>query len=388
MASTIVSTRNMAIEGVAPSWQRQFNGAQAKVPEGTIIVSADNHWSLAEDPWKARAPASMQDRLPHVWWDEALGVNNIGFNGVGVYNELRAQGIKSIEARPGTHRIKERMADLDADGVAMEIVFPQLLLMFNAHPDIEARELIFRTYNEYLADLQKESGGRYFGVGFPNFWDPSKTRESIHHIKDLGLKSFVTPLSPGVFPDSGAPIWYASQEMDVLWSAAEECNLPVWFHAGESLPVGNPGGAGALMLGIFMPFRKQWGELVFGGVFDRHPNLRVAFAEAGINWVPGMLQDAEMIVDTIGANLMPGIKHRPSDYWHQNCYSTFMADNVGLEMLKYIGSDRVMWATDYPHSEGVHGYSKAIIEDVVARVSPAEAKRILGGTAIELFDLV
>ena len=200
-------------------------------------------------------------------------------------------------------------------------------------------------------------------------------------MKDLGLKTFMLPLTPGN-DAQGRPIHYASAEMDVLWATAEELDLPVFFHAGENLPVGNPGGSVATMLGIFMPFRKQFSDLVFGGILDRHPNLRIVFAESGINWIPGMLQDAEMIVDSCEAIMDPKLKLRPTDYWQRNCYATVMSDAIGFKLLDYIGADRVMFAVDYPHNEGVQGYTRGAIEDIVDAVSPADARKILGGTAL------
>lgn len=387
MQSTLVSTRNLSIPGVGLSKDRVLDGAKARLPKGTVLVSADNHWGLAEDPWKGRVPEHLKDRVPTVYWDEDIGIWNwrVG-DGAPVFDAYRAVGFKAVEDRRGTNQIDERMADMDADGVAMEIVFPQLLPMFNRHPDFEAREWIFRIYNEYMAEVGARAPGRFHGIGFSNFWDMFKAEESIRHMKDLGLKTFMLPLTPGNDMD-GKTIHYAAPEMDVIWATAEELDLPIYFHAGENLPTGNPGGSVANMLGIFMPFRKQFSDLVFGGILDRHPRLKIVFAESGINWIPGMLQDAEMIVDSVPELMNPKIELRPTEYWQRNCWSTVMTDRIGFKLIDYIGADRVMFAVDYPHNEGTLGYTKAAIEDIVDTVSPADARKILGGTAIEVFGL-
>jgi len=387
MGSQLLSTRNPHLSGVGLSRDRVMDGAQARMPEGTTLVSADNHWGLAEDPWKGRVPVHLANRVPTVWWDAEIGLWNwrVG-DGPAVFNAERAAGLKTVEDRRGTAIIEDRLADMDADGVAMEIAFPQLLPMFNRHPDYEAREWIFRIYNEYMAEVAARAPGRFHGVGFSNFWDMSKAETSLRHLKDLGLKTFMLPLTPGNDAE-GRTIHYASDEMDVLWATAEELDLPVFFHAGENLPMGNPGGSVAAMLGIFMPFRKQFSDLVFGGILDRHPNLKIVFAESGINWIPGMLQDAEMIVDSCEAIMDPKLEMRPTDYWRRNCYATVMSDAIGFKLLDYIGADRVMFAVDYPHNEGVQGYTRGAIENIVDAVSSADARKILGGTAIEVFNL-
>ncbi|WP_255325864.1 MULTISPECIES: amidohydrolase family protein [Sphingobium] len=187
----------------------------------------------------------------------------------------------------------------------------------------------------------------------------------------------------------GKPILYASMEMEPLWQAAEEAGLPINYHVGEnaSAALEEPGGIGTVVLSTFMPFRRNMGELMFGGIFDRHPPLRIVFAEANINWIPGMLQDAEMACDGWGKLLQPKLERRPTEYWQRHCYATIMSDKVGLGLIDYIGADRVMWSNDYPHNEGTHGYTAEIIEQILGAVPADQAKAILGGTAMQLYDL-
>ncbi|WP_255326495.1 amidohydrolase family protein [Sphingobium sp. EM0848] len=385
----MVSLRNPAMNEVGLAYNRPLDGRSAQVPQGTIVVSADNHWSIAEDLWEGRVPAAMRDRVPSVWWDEERGIHNMGISGKPSFvGPAIVSAIKSIEDRPGIYSMPERLADLDADGIAMEVVFPQSLLMYFQHPDLEARGWIFRAYNEYMAEVGTRAPGRFFGVGYPNFWDISKAEESIRHIKDLGLKTFQIPITPGL-DVNGKTIFYASEEMDRFWSAAEEAELPVCFHIGETLNFEIPGGAPCATFTNLAPFRKNFGELVFGGILDRHPRLQIVFAEAGagINWVPGILQDAEMVFDSFGPMMNPKLKQRPTDYWAQNCYATFMADSLGLKLVDYVGTDKLLWSADYPHNEGTLGYTGAVISEIVDSVSEGDAKKMLGGNAIRLFDL-
>ena len=95
-----------------------------------------------------------------------------------------------------------------------------------------------------------------------------------------------------------------------------------------------------------------------------------------------------MIFDSYGnGNLIDRIEMRPSDYWHRNCYATFQNDLLGLRQLDYIGADRVMWASDYPHSEGSFGFSRQAIQSIIEAVGPQVAARIVSGTATELYGL-
>jgi len=95
-----------------------------------------------------------------------------------------------------------------------------------------------------------------------------------------------------------------------------------------------------------------------------------------------------MIFDSYGnGDLLEPIKHRPTDYWREHCYATFQNDLLGLSQLDLIGADRVMWASDYPHSEGSFGFSRKSMQSVIDAAGREAAGKIVGGTAIELYDL-
>src|SRR5262249_37671687 len=106
------------------------------------------------------------------------------------------------------------------------------------------------------------------------------------------------------------------------------------------------------------------------------------------SWVPPALQDAEMIFDSYGnGDLLDPIGRRPSEYWREHCYASFQNDLLGLSQLDYIGADRVMWASDYPHSEGSFGFSRRAIQSVIDAAGSVAAGQIVGGTATKLYNL-
>ena len=134
-------------------------------------------------------------------------------------------------------------------------------------------------------------------------------------------------------------------------------------------------------------FRPIFGALVFGGVFDRHPDLRVVFVEGGICWVASALHDADMIYTHFPTAVQPKLAHPPSWYWHHHCYATFMTDPPGLELLHRIGADRVMWSSDYPHQESTWGYTRSAIVAVFAATTVENAQAIVGQTALKVFHM-
>ena len=350
------------------------------LPKGTIVVSADTHWEMDEDVFIDAFPQHLKASAPRVWldkfWHIAVG-GKVAFGDVDIVSDLPA----------GLTDLKIRVQHMNAEGVQKEINFPQTIMGFIHHPDLEVREWIYRIYNEYTAKRNAKEPGRFHGVAVcSNWWDPTKARETLYRIKDLGFKTYLIPISAGKGLD-GKDMSYGGFEMDAFWDAADEVGLPVNFHIGENIKFESRGAFGSLTLQQVAPFRKPMGQLIFGGVFDRHPNLRVVFTEGGISWIPIALQDAEMIYDSYDSMIQPALKHRPSYYWHNNCYGTFQNDLLGLKLLEYIGVDRVMWATDYPHAESSFGYTWNSMKSVVDATSPEDAKNILGGTAMSLYKL-
>ena len=371
--------------GLIVDRQAQALGSQ-ELPADLALVSADNHVEVTRDIFHERFPERLRDSAPRVWFDRYWRLGSKGDQ------EAYPAGVDIDTALARSvlcdgFDFERRNRDLDTEGISKEIAYPQSLLSFVQHPEREVQELIYRTYNEHLADLGAENPGRFYGVGVcSNWWDPARAEQAVGQIVDLGLKSFMLPYSPGSDLE-GRPIDYAGPGMDRFWAAAAETGLPIAFHIGEVPALGGRGGFGTFFIVQAAPFRRVFGNLIFGGILDRHPSLQIVFAEGGLNWVAGAVQDAEL---TFGAHyelfdLKP--KHRPSHYWHEHCHATFQSDPIGLALIDYIGADRIMWAQDYPHSEGTFGYTAQAVKEVLDAVSEADARRILGGNASALYGL-
>lgn len=354
-----------------------------------VIVSADNHICLGgEDVFFERVPDHLKARVPRVWLDESSKRWITGFDGKSIYPFGAEAFVETMEGRDGAWNVDARTRDLLSEGVQKEIVFPQLMPVFFHLEDLELRAWIFRAYNQYLADLQRRQPGHFYGVAIPNYWNPKQFEASVQEIIDLGLKTLMLPSLPGKYED-GSNIHYSDETMAALWQTIADSGLPMCFHIGEKIEVGGRGALATTALNSLgaIHFRQNFGELVYGGVLDRNPSLKIVFCEGNLHWIPGMLQDAEMICDSFGGVMEYMPQRRPSEYWSENCYATFMHDPAGLSMLDRIGADRVMWSSDYMHNESTFGYSGRVMEQIVDVVGIDQAGLILGQTAIDVFDL-
>jgi predicted TIM-barrel fold metal-dependent hydrolase len=374
--------RNPDIADIGPFGNRRPQAdVELRLPPDTCIFSADGHWEIDGDIFYENFPARLKDKAPRVWFD---GYQRIGYRGEVEAFPLGARALEIITRCNGdASNLDRRLADMSAEGVEKEICFPNTLTAFVRYPDLEVQENMYRVYNQYISDRMKASGGRCVAVGiFRNWWDESQAEAAMRQIVDLGMKTLMLPCSPG-----GSKSW-ADPEFERMWSVIAESGLPMCFHVGEGLDLEHRGAIGANNMILMSSFRKPFGQLIFGGVFDRNPSLQVVFVEGGIGWIPTVLQDAEHMYDSFGNDdLIDHIDHRPSWYWRNNCYATFQKDPLGLRLLDIIGADRIMWGSDYPHSEGTFGYGRSAIQAVADSTTPDEARMILGGNCRRVFGL-
>ncbi len=370
--------------GIPLSPARKAQAATKPWPAGTVVISADSHM-LETDCWVDRFPEHLKDQAPRMAFRDGGYHLSIGGKEMAT-TSVAADLCTAMECNPGLTSIDARLADLDIEGVEKELIFPQRLFGLFMFGKMMNRAETFSAYNEHIAEMCKAGKGRLFPVMTPNYWDPSQAKASVERCQKLGARCLMIPIKPGEDID-GEPIYYNDPKMDSLWDAVAESGIPLAFHIGESVSSGAKGAAGTFVLVQMQGFRHIWGPLTFGGVFDRFPKLRVVFVEGGLSWVASMLHDADMIYNSFPTAMDPKLKHPPSWYWFNHCYATFMTDPAGLELLHRIGPDRVMWSSDYPHQESTFGYSRSAIQAVFDATSVENAQKIVGKTALELFNL-
>ncbi|HEX3796900.1 MAG TPA: amidohydrolase family protein [Acidimicrobiales bacterium] len=363
-------------------------GTTSGLPAGTRVFSADNHISLSEDIFFERGPASMRDRLPRVVNQDDAWTMNVGDRPL-LPREF-AGVLMQYDPLPGstTGDLETRLAQLETDGVSRELAFPNALLGLLGYPDLDARELSFRIYNEYLAELQERSNGRFYGVGLVNWWDAEGSARTLTELKSLGITTFWLPLKAGNNAD-GKAIDYNSRHMTPFWEAVEASGLPVSHHIGEgmiSAPCAQNGYA-VSMVHNAAPFREMFARYVCSGLLDRHKTLRVGWFEGGINWVPSAVQDAGHMYTSYHHTANVELEQSPQYYWDNHMYAAFMLDPLGLDMIDRIGRDRVMWSTDFPHIESTFGYSEKSLASVVDALGPDDAARVVSQNVLDYLGL-
>ncbi|MFH8476142.1 amidohydrolase family protein [Streptomyces sp. NPDC018000] len=306
-----------------------------------------------------------------------------------------------------------RVAELEADGIVAEVVFPNTIPPFfpsaslvapaPSQAEYEQRWAGLRAHNRWLADFCAQVPGRRAGVAQILLNDPAEAVREIRRTKEAGLTGGI--LLPGTPPGSGIPELY-SQVYDPLWAVCEELDVPVNHHGGSaSPPLGDEPAARAVFMveTTWFSHRALW-HLIFGGAFRRHPGLKLVLTEQGSGWIPGVVEmldyyhgrlvaaatRASTAESKFGAGLAASMGASPGEVWRDNCYvgASFMRPHE-VPLRDRIGIDKIMWGSDYPHDEGTAPYSREGLRIAYAGLPPEEIAAMAGGNAARVygFDL-
>ena len=275
-----------------------------------------------------------------------------------------------------------------------------LLALPPTEADYERRWAGVQAHNRWLVDFCAQTPGRRAGVAqiFANNIDDAlaEVRWAAEHIHPTG-GILLPSLPPGAdLPGLWDPAW------EPVWALCEELDLPVNIHGGAGLPdYGDSEVARAMML-IELPWfshRSMW-HLIFGGVLERHPTLKVVLTEQGLAWLPRGLETLDWFYGrmTMGGAAeaayfgvaAQGMSMTPSEYFARNVW-------VGASFLRAtesavrheVGVGRIMWGSDYPHTEGSYPQSLMALRAAFGTCDPAETKVMLEDNvaAVYGFDL-
>jgi len=131
------------------------------------------------------------------------------------------------------------------------------------------------------------------------------------------------------------------------------------------------------------------GTLVLGGVFERHPDLRVVCVEADAGWVPHYMYRLDHAWKR-HRNWLPAgqkLSRLPSEYFAENVYVTFQDDRVAFQTVELMNWRRLLWANDFPHSDSTWPESQAVIAEQTAHLTPEQRRAILCDNAAALYGI-
>ena len=302
-----------------------------------------------------------------------------------------------------------RVGEQDADGIVAEVVFPNTVPPFfptgqvvapapRNDEDFPRRLAGLHAHNRWLADFVAAHPERRAGLGQIFLNDVEQAVKDVRWMKEHGLAGV---LLPGVSPDTPWIEPLFSPIYDPLWAVCEELDMPVTHHSGGS---GIPNYGRHPFTNIifimetgFFANRALW-HLMWGGIFDRFPNLKLILTEQGSAWVPPLLERmdgmwARMKAGRIGELGVPEdavIKRSPSETFRDQVWigASFPTPEDASHFSE-IGLDKVMWGSDYPHNEGTYPKTRESLRAAFSSWSEADLRRIFAENIASVygFDL-
>ncbi|MDA8047834.1 MAG: amidohydrolase family protein [Actinomycetota bacterium] len=355
------------------------------------LISADSHVNEPGDLWTSRVPARLRDRAPRMerfeegdaWVIEGVADPiNFGMNAcAGLAPEDMKGWMRFEDMRRGGWDPVARLEEMDRDGVDAEVLYPtpRLSGALVAHRDPDYHLAMVRAYNDWLSEFVSHAPERFGGlVMLPN----RGVEEAVAEIQRVMDRPGIRGVVMGCYPNGTLSL---EPEDDKVWGLLAERGIPLGIHV--SLTQSMPGAHRAKLPGYgrFFDAPNRMIEMIFSGMFDRFPDLVVVFAEVDFGWVPYVREQIDNNYHRLDPVSRFGLARPPGEYIERHFHFGYMTDTFGLRNLAFVGAERVLWSSDYPHISADYPFSWRTIQASMAGLSAADRAAIRHGNAQRLY---
>jgi predicted TIM-barrel fold metal-dependent hydrolase len=356
-----------------------------------FMVSADSHANEPVNLWVERIDKQYRQRLPRIVVDDQ-GVKwrvSEGYRPDRL-REHELEGEDQVRSQVGRDPV-ERLRDNARDGIDAEVIFPNKGLAMWATPDPEFAMAQCRVWNDWAWEVFGAYNDKMSPVAAIATGDLDGSMAEIARVAKLGFRALTLPCKPVWGAHDVAHANYNLPLFDSMWGLIQDTALPVTFHVSTGRdPRASRGNGGAVINYVshsLSPTIEPVANLCASGVLERFPGLKFATIEAGIGWVPWLLDAMDEAYRKHHMWVRPTLSRLPSEYYRRHGFSSFQEDRAGLELAVTYGLiDNFMWANDYPHHEGTWPHSAAAIERTMGRLNEEQRAKILGLNAARLFS--
>jgi uncharacterized protein len=291
------------------------------------------------------------------------------------------------QPRPTTPEL--RLADLDRDGLDAEIIYGCLMIN-DLITDGEHRAWANKIYNDWAADFAKCSDpNRVFPLAIIPNNDPLVAAAEARRCAKMGLKG-----GDLAFKRMSLPLyhhaWYP------LWEAAAECYFPISFHSTGFKGLRAPDSPQ-----MEQEYLIEWRlvrsalfqldgmevlvSLLASGACETYPNFKFVLGEAGVTWIPYVLDRLDTEYEDRARAL--GFSMKPSDYFRRQGYTTYQQDQFLEPNIPLVGEDNIIWGADYPHPDCVWPESRQHIEANLGTLPDRVRHKIVCDNVARLYNL-
>jgi uncharacterized protein len=304
------------------------------------------------------------------------------------HNFRKNQGIYGSHAERGW-TAEVQLEAMDIEGIDVAVLYPTRGLQVLAEPSMEPQfaAALARAYNNWLYDFCEKDPNRLLGAGMISPFDIDEARVEIKRcVKELGFRAIFMRSNI-----TNGRNWY-DDYYEPLWSLLEELEIPLGFHESSST-AGRQIGDNfepnfMLRRSVAQPMEQMLGlvSMVSGGVLARHPKLRVAFLEANCTWLPWLLWRLDEGWEREGDIWAKDLTMAPSEYFKRQVFVSVEPDEAVVKyVIDYIGADRLVFSTDYPHGDSK--FPHAVESFLKLEITQDDKRKILWDNCAEFYQL-
>jgi len=365
-----------------------------------LVISADCHAGLPNEQYREWLDPELREPFDAFMVEREKAIEAAG----SMMDEDFAEEWQreNEEGLRGGWDAARRDKELDADGVAGEVIFPDADAVsggasapfgagLSSSTDVPPALLMggARAHNRWLADLVAASPERRAGIAIvPILDDVDAAVAEITRARESGLRGGI--LIPSMW-DPYPP--YHDARYDKVWAACQDLDMPVHLHSGAA-----DRESYGEHVGIYVAEVRWWSTrplwfLLWAGKFEQFPRLKMGVTECGSFWAADLLWTSDIAYDRehaakkLGSALTDPLKMRPSSYFDRNCFIG-SANTRRRELARRfeIGIDNILWGNDFPHPEGTWPHTKEWLRNAFWDMPVDESRRILGLSAAEVFN--
>ncbi|MCX7621616.1 MAG: amidohydrolase [Acidimicrobiales bacterium] len=389
------------------------------------IISVDDHVIEPPNVWQDRLPAKYREIGPRVerhpvaemtfvggkfaykmgtegpladWWvfeDKAIPHTRLAA-AVGVPREqVTVTPITYDDMRPGCYDQKARLEDMDLNWTEAQMCFPTMPRFcgqtFTEMHDRELGLLCVQAYNDWMVEEWcAGTGGRLIPLMIVPLWDPHLAAQEVRRMAGKGVTATCFTEIPAYL---GLPSIH-SGEWDPFFDACNETGVVVNMHIGSSSKMPSTSADAPPLVGSTITFTNCMMSMVdflMSGVLVRFPNVKLAYAEGQLGWIPYILERADKVWEHNRGwgDVADKVPEPPSTYYYRQIYACFFDDEHGLTdvALQKIGPSNILFETDYPHSDSTWPHTKEVASKLMGHLPDETIRKLVRGNAIDLYRL-
>ncbi len=388
------------------------------------IVSVDDHVVEPAHVWERWLPAKHRDKAPRV---ERRGIGTMRHVGGGTYEQtfdpegpqadcwvyedlvyIHKRHVAAVgydrddmtmtpmtydEMRPGCYEPKARVDDMELNWVEASLSFPSFPRFcgqtFLEAKDRELAEACVYAYNDWMVDEWcGDSGGRLIPLPIIPLWDAELAAAEVRRNAARGAHAVCFSEIPAVL---GLPSIHTG-DWDPFFAACAETRTVVCMHIGSSSKMPATSADAPVAVAATLSFGNAMSSLtdfLFSGVLVRFPDLKLAYSEGQIGWIPYILERADdvWLEHRAWGGVRDIVPEPPSTYYYRQVFGCFFRDRHGIESLQSVGVDNTTFETDYPHTDSTWPHTKKVAQELMAGLPDDVVYKLVRGNAIRMLEL-